>query len=1027
MQVEKLFNDAQALHKKGKVGPARKIYDRILKIDSGHAQTLIFVALIEAKNGDIESALTFAERAYSVSRSDPLILVNYGILLKNARKFDLAIQVYNEALQANPKLSSARANLATVYMLSGRAAEAEKEFKQVILETEEVAPYLNLARLALAKDDIEDAESYLEAAEARDPGHQDISVVRALISKKDRNDEVAYQSSVGALTKNPLSYEAWQTLRGVDPVVLNLRQVDNLFSMLLKTQSRHAGVFAAAVDLARKNTLWTYLPQLEERLTQGLEEQNEIRGSSSDAFTLLGANISQKAHRKLSEYVWKHSYQHFDRVDAPVWEKDSDTKLRVGFLSYDFRNHAIGYLIVGFMESLAGEAAQYYAYSNSDDDGSETRKRIVSSMHKFTNISKLTDSELSDVIQRDKIDILIDLSQVTSGTRASVFRYRPAAIQMQWLGMPGTLGAPGVCDYIIADRWVIDDQNLSGFSETPVLLDRSYQPNDHVKPDLTLSGTRADHNLPEDAVVFCSFNQHYKFSPDTIGLWCGIMNNVPNSILWLLKPKTEEHKTHLLSVLEQYDISSDRVIFAGHRPQKEHIARISHADLILDTWPYNAHTTCSDALRAGVPVVTLPGKVFASRVAQGILSTGNLSEWIASSSETYVKIAVDYASRPRAEINEIKEKIANTYWSSPMVDNTKFGKMFETMLVKIHAGQKQLCKASVLQVQADGSVFDNSGSDSTTQLFDIETVADLHNDGSSKLKSIVSRDKLKNLQHLKSVVIGLDNLPLVVDVGAADFDSAIGFEVLADINLARVVGFEPDHASFLKLVQSNKKNRRYINSAIGSGDIEKFNICKAPGMNSILQPDFDFLGYFPKFADWSEVIHSEEIKTVRLDDVVDLSEISFLKLDVQGAEFNILKNSLKCLQRATLLQLELSPTPLYQNEASFFEVGAWLQGQGWSLHALSNINKRALKPFGKDGSPYGGINHILQVDAVFIPDLRMWDKINDQRLLELSFWAHAIYKSFDLTERALWTLDQRDHGSRTVAYKEYLREAGLYA
>lgn len=1025
MQVAKLFSDAQALHKKGRLEPAAKIYRRILTLDPNHAHSLIFLAIIEQAQGNIEDALNYGERAYANSRADPLILVNYGIILKNARKFDLAIKVYNDALSYDPKLISARTNLATVYMLSGRLAESESEFQKVSEQTEDVAPLLNLARISIAKDDLDSAQSYFDTAESRDPGHKDIAVVRALIAKKDRNDEVAYKSAVKALQSNPLSYEVWQTIRGVDSSVLAYEELESLFELLLKTKSTNAGVFAAAVDLARKNTLWKYLSDLESRLTQGLESQDEIRGSSSDAFTLLGADLSQRAHRKLAEYLWSDLHKEVNAHVSKKRDMEEGEKLRVGFLSFDFRNHAIGYLIVGLFESLPSKKVQYYAYSNSDDDGSETRRRIAQSVHKFTNVNKLSDSELNQVIRKDQIDILVDLSQMTSGTRASVLRYRPAPVQMQWLGMPGTLGMD-CCDYIIGDKWVIDSDNIDGFSEVPILLDRSYQPNDHVKPDLTLGGARGDHDLPDDAVVLCSFNQHYKFSPGTVKLWGAIMRDVPNSVLWLLKPKSETHVQHLLEVFESFGINRERIVFAGHRPQKEHIARIAHADLILDTWPYNAHTTCSDALRAGVPVVTCPGRTFASRVAQGILETGGLPEWIASSHEEYVKIAVHYAQKTRDGINRIKSKVSETYWSSPMVDNNLFGVILENMFVNVFSAHDVARRFESLVVDSTGELEEVSALHQPfiSNRNKSNSVPISEGEADQEVKNL--RDRMQNLHRLKRDVIGLSGQSLIVEVGAADFEwDKSPITDLVNAKLVNLLGFEPDHRSFAKLEQQKQNNVKYINSAVGDGSSHILNLCNGAHMSSILKPDNfileDFMGYST-----AKVVETVSVDTVRLDDVEEAKSARMLKIDTQGFELSILKNAEVLLSNLMAIHFEASFLTMYVDQPSLFTIGSWLEERGFSLLNFNKFNYLSVKTEGFKSAEFGR-SQLLEVDAVFIPSPERWVEYDQESLKQMAFLLHSIYNAFDVSLRILATSDDKYSTKLCRPYFEYLKETGLYA
>lgn len=1025
-QIARLFQEAQDFHKKENLKQARRLYERVIDIDDTHGEALIFLALIRQAEQHQEDALTYAERAYNVSRTNPLILVNYGVILKNSKKYELATRVYNEALRINPNMLAARANLATVYMLQGQLGLAEVEFKKVLQKTEDIAPLLNLSRIEIAKGDYKRAQEYLDQARSRDPGHRDITSVSALLARKDRDDDLAFAFAIKALKVNPTSHELWQTIRNLDSDSLKLPELEFAFSNLLKTKSTDVGVFSATVDIARKNTLWTYLVELEDRLTSGLENEDNIRGSAADCFTLLGANISQKAHRKLSEYVWRQIHPVLVKDKSQNLQKQHKNELRVGFLSYDFRNHAIGHLIVGFMESLPHNGISYVAYSNSDDDTSETRQRIVSSFLKFTNISKLSDAELAEVITEDQIDILIDLGQWTMGTRATVFKYKPAAIQIQWLGMPGTLGASDCCDYVIADRWVVDQLNADGFTESVLLLNRSYQPNDHVKPDLSLGGTKSENNLPDESFVFCSFNQHYKFSPDTIDAWINILKSVSDSVLWLLASKSEKQKANLLAYFTKGGIKADRIIFAEHKSQKEHIARLRHADLVLDTWPYNAHTTCSDALRAGVPVITLPGKVFASRVAAGILKTAGLDEWVAKDVNDYVDKAVRFASKTRSDVDKDKQLIYNEYWSSNMVDNAQFSIMFENMMKNLSRSHELFIGNKLISVDDEGNIdstlVDISYSDKKAK---ISTSVEASAGGDGPKTSMLSRDKLSNLRFLYNDIIKLSKNPLLLDVGAAIFDwDSSKTQYLIDANLVDVLGFEPDMRSFQKLKEMCSSNKTYLNKAVGDGQEVYFNLLEGSHMSSVLLPNTPILKDLMGYRNTS-IVKNILLETIRLDDVKEAKNASMLKIDTQGTELLILQNSTSLLKSLVIIQLEASFLQMYVDQPSFFKIGSWLEDRGFCMLQFEKFNYMEYKTPNNDSSI--GCSQLLEVDPVFIPNPISWDKMSCERLKSLAFLLHSVYGAYDVAARALWTLDRLNGGSSCQQYTQYLEESGLYA
>lgn len=1025
-QITKLLQEAQALHKKGKLAAAGRIYERIIEIDEAHEQALIFLALIKQAEHNQESALNYAERAYNASRTNPLILVNYGVILKNCKKYELAAQVYNEALRIEPSMLAARANLATVYMLQGQLGLAEVEFKRIVQKTEDVAPLLNLSRIEIAKNNYRQASKYLDQARARDPGHRDMLAVSALLASKDNDDELAFEQSIQALKSNPISYELWQALRKIDADSLRMDDVELAFSNLLRTNSTDVGVFSAAVDIARKNTLWTHLPELEDRLNRGLESRDSIRGSATDCFTLLGANISQHAHRKLSEYVWKRMHTGVAQGKVKKLRNRIGNKLRVGFLSYDFRNHAIGHLIVGLIELLPQNNVFYVAYSNSDDDASDTRNRIVSSISKFTNISKLSDNELIDVIQQDEIDVLIDLSQWTSGSRVSIFQHRPAEIQIQWLGMPGTLGATDCCDYIIADRWVIDEENVNGFAENVLLLNRSYQPNDHIKPDLSLGGTKCENNLPTDSFVFCSFNQHYKFSPDTINAWIEILKSVSHSVLWLLDTKSEKQKANLISYFTQAGVSAERIIFAEHKPHKEHIARLRHADLVLDTWPYNAHTTCSDALRAGVPVVTLPGKVFASRVAAGILKTSGLDEWIANDVNNYIDKAIQFSLKDRSDVNDKKRSVYETYWSSKMVDNLHFGSLFENMVKNISMHHQKLIESSIIPVDGEGNIDFTSLGVSNNQnktIISSSVATCVNNDADEPF--VPGRDKISNLRFLYKNVIDLPETPLLVDVGAAIFDwDPSKTEYLINANLLKVLGFEPDMRSFQKLKENRSVNKMYLNKAVGDGNVVYLNLLEGSHMSSVLLPNAPILKDLMGYKNTS-IVDKIQLETVRLDDVLEAEKASMLKIDTQGTELLILKNASSLLESLVIIQIEAAFLQMYVHQPSFFKIGSWLEDRGFIMLQFEKFNYQEYKT--PDIKSSMGCSQLLEVDPVFIPNPLLWDKMSCERLKSLAFLLHSVYGAHDVAIRVLWTLDKFNEGSICQKYIQYLEQAGLYA
>ncbi|WP_052507297.1 FkbM family methyltransferase [Desulfonatronovibrio magnus] len=686
MSAEKMLQEAMKHHQRGKLAQAKYIYEKILTSFPDYGRARLFLALIHDQEGQTVKALEEAKIGFSqIPSPQPPDISNYGIILKKAGRLDEAEDMYRRALDMSPGNTAALSNLATIQLMRGKFDEAEEKFLDLVTKMEDPAPWLNLARIAFMRQNLDQFKEYLDQAEDRDPAHPELHSLRAQLAAHDFEEDKAFELLKKSLTYQPSNRDAWLRLRQLDPQKCDPEVMEILAQRISEVETQDATTLAAAVATCRHQLIWKSLPKLEEQLAAALELPLMRPPTTSATFDLLAANIPQRSHLTAASATWQmhtRSVQRLTPRELPP--RTPGKKIKVAIISSDFRQHAGGTMLVGLVENLPKENVEWYAYSNSFDDSSTFRERLRTGFDRFINISKLTDKELAEKIREDQIDILIERNGMTRDTRVLVTACKPCPIQMRFMGLPGTEGAGDVLDYFIGDPWVLHKGNVDGFHEKFLQLPRNYFPNDHLQPDLSTAGTRSDHGLPEDQFVFCSFNNQYKFSPDNFALWCDILNQIQDSVLWVLKPKADALEKRLRVHLESAGINPDRLILAPQLPHENHIARISHADLVLDTWPYNAHTTCCDAVRVGVPVLTLPGETFASRVAASIMDTSDLSEWIVNSPEEYVRKAVEYAGQTREEIDRAKEKVKETYWSSAMPDMKTMGKMFEAMCLQLY-------------------------------------------------------------------------------------------------------------------------------------------------------------------------------------------------------------------------------------------------------------------------------------------------------------------------------------------------------
>ncbi len=318
-------------------------------------------------------------------------------------------------------------------------------------------------------------------------------------------------------------------------------------------------------------------------------------------------------------------------------------RVRLGWLSYDFRDHPVSQLLHEMLATIDRARFEVVLYSIGPGDGSAMRARMKAAADRFIDLGDVSDARAAERIRSDGIDLLIDLMGHTRGRRLGIFAYRPAPVQASFLGYPGSTGADFI-DYLIGDPVVTPLEAADHYSEKLAQMPLTFQPNGRGRP-LPQPMTRAEAGLPNDAFVMCAFNNPYKILPETFDIWCEVMRRVPKAVLWLRETNTQLHENVWREAAAR-GIVAERVVFAKAVPYDRHFSRLALADVFVDTWPYNAHTTAADALWAGVPVVTRYGESFASRVAASVLASVGLGEMAFSSSEAYRLAILALAMEP---------------------------------------------------------------------------------------------------------------------------------------------------------------------------------------------------------------------------------------------------------------------------------------------------------------------------------------------------------------------------------------------
>ncbi len=401
---------------------------------------------------------------------------------------------------------------------------------------------------------------------------------------------------------------------------------------------------------------------------------DEVESLPPQAVTVLA---DDPAIQKAAAMRHAKKFGNVKPLAPPVWS--THERLRVGYLSSDFHAHATAYLMAELFELHDNARHEIFAYSYGVDDNSAIRTRLKNGVEHFIELNNLTAQGAAERIRRDEIDILVDLKGYTRGSRLEILAYRPARVQAHWLGYPGTTGADFI-DYFVGDGVTVPEDNEQYFTERVVRLPHCYQINDRQRV-IAQTLPREAYGLPDNALVLASFNQTYKITPDIFALWCDILRETPESVLWLYKsnPYAPDYLRHAAG---QNGIDPNRFIFAPPAPPDQHLARYAHVAFALDTFPVGGHTTTSDALWSGTPVITMMGKSFVSRVAASILSAADLSHLICTTPGIYKERALKLI-RDKAALANLKQRLQNKRMSLPLFDTPRFVRDWEELLVRM--------------------------------------------------------------------------------------------------------------------------------------------------------------------------------------------------------------------------------------------------------------------------------------------------------------------------------------------------------
>ncbi len=597
------------------------------------------------------SSISQLKSAIQQNPNDAGLYYDLGALYLAALQIDAAMASYTQALKLAPNHPQILLQLGNTASAANRYELAATYFKQCLqAEANNPAAFYNLANTYRAQGKLTEAVTcFLQTLELTPKdanAHNNLGNVYRELGELDK----AISCYKLALQCNPQLHHALAHLIHQKQHICDWQGLDEETAQLRRIVRTDAQAqIAPFAFLAMPNT--TAQEQLQcasQWATQQYSALSTLKGQLNFAYRL-------KSHHKI----------------------------KVAYLSADFRLHPLAYLITELLENHDRSQFEVYAYSYGVDDATPARQRIIDAVDSFVDIQNMSDVEAANHINQQQIDILVDLTGYTKSSRTGIVALKPAPISINWLGYPGTMGmlnTQSLFDYIIVDNVIAPESSV--FSEQCINLP-CYQPNNSNRP-IGHAGLKSEHHLPDDTFIFCCFNQTFKISAKVFAAWMRLLAQVPNSVLWLLDCN-QWAKQNLMSQAKLAGISVERIVFAARTSIADHIARHQHADLFLDTLPYNAHTTASDALWMDLPIVTQIGNTFSARVAASLLKTIGLDELVVNSLEAYEQLALSLAL-DKNKLLALRQKIS--LHKNKLFDHQGYVKILESKYNKIYTDYK---------------------------------------------------------------------------------------------------------------------------------------------------------------------------------------------------------------------------------------------------------------------------------------------------------------------------------------------------
>jgi predicted O-linked N-acetylglucosamine transferase (SPINDLY family) len=669
-------NLGNALRQLDDVVAAIASYNTALRLNPNYPEAHNNLGLALQEQGNLAAAIDSFNAAIQLKPNFPDAHNNLGNALRQVNDVAAAISSYNTALKLKPNYPEAHYNLGITFQEQGNLAAAIDSYKTAIqLKPSFPDAHNNLGAVLQDQRDLTAAITSYKTTIRLKPNYPEAHNNLGLALQEQGDLTGAINSYKIALQLKPHFPEVHNNLGNALQELGDLTAAIGSFNTALQLNPDYPFVVGSMTHLLCNNCEWSELAPLVSQITQAVCADEPI----TPPFALLALVDDLRLHRQAAA-TWVRELKTPSSSLRPLAAKPRGERIHIAYLSADFHNHATSYLMAELFELHDRDRFELTAISFGPAQESTMRQRLAMAFDRFEEVNNTSDIEVARMCREIGVDLAVDLKGFTQNCRAGILAHRCAPIQINWLGYPGTMAAPFI-DYIVADHTLVSKDDLNDYSEKLIWLPDSYQVNDGKRVISDKTFTRAECGLPEMGFVFCCFNNNYKILPHTFDVWMQILKRVPDSILWLLEGNPTAAANLRREALAR-GIAPERLVFAKRMPLAEHLARHRLANLFIDSWPYNAHTTASDALWSGLPVLTRAGRSFASRVAASLLQAIGMPELITRSDQHYEDLAVALA-QDRARLQALQQKLAANRLNQPLFNCERFTRNLESAFEQV--------------------------------------------------------------------------------------------------------------------------------------------------------------------------------------------------------------------------------------------------------------------------------------------------------------------------------------------------------